>query len=135
MIHHLKVIAAGALMALPQAGHAFTADNRLKVAQVDAHTFEVIAQPGTGTVQFWCAAGDYAFGALNADTSQRVYLVRGRGPSATQPGKKSVQFTLNPNAKGVPTLPPQLVLNVNQPGDNLSVAHAWSYCQVPHGRR
>ena len=118
-----------ALAVLPLSAHAFTAQNRHKVADIGGGVFEVVGQPGSGARQFWCAAGDYAF-SRGAATNARVYLVEGRGPSVSQPGRTAVRFTTNPQAAGITPINPQLTLNVKAIGDNLRVASAREYCRI-----
>ena len=117
------------LALLPLGAQAYTAKNRLKVAPVDGAVFEVVARVGSGAREFWCAAADYAF-AQGARSNARVYLVSGRQPSVTQPGKRAVRFTLDPQAAGITPLSPQLSLTVKVPGDNLSVASGREYCRI-----
>lgn len=117
----------GFALSLPSSAPAFSARNNLKVAAVDRAVFEVVGRPGSGAREFWCAAGDYLIRSGTASNT-RLYLVRGRGPSVSQPGKKAVQFTTDPAAAGVTPTEPGLVLNVSQVGDNLSAAAAHEYC-------
>ena len=112
---------------LPLGAHAFTAKNRLTVSQIDATVFEVVGRPGSGAREMWCAAGDYAR-SQNVPSTTRIYLESGRQPAVSRPGGTAVRFTLSPDAAGVTPVPPQLVLNVDVPGDNLSVAAATEYC-------
>ncbi|MCE8009366.1 hypothetical protein [Aestuariivita sp.] len=126
-----RAFAIAALIAtLPFSAQAFTAENRLNVADIGGGVYEVVGRPGiSGARQFWCAAGDYAF-SLGVPTNTRVYLVSGRQPSVTEPGRTAVRFTLDPRAAGITPLTPQLVLTVKVPGDNLSVAVAREFCGV-----
>lgn len=121
------ILAALAATMLPLGAHAFTAKNRLTVSQIDAAVFEVVGRPGSGAREIWCAAGDYAR-SQNVPSNTRIYLESGRQPAVSRPGRTAVRFTLSPEAAGVTPIPPQLVLNVDVPGDNLSVAAATEYC-------
>ncbi len=106
----------------------FQAKNRFPVAEIGNATFEVIARGGrVGARDYWCAAGDYAF-SRGARTNARIYLARPEGPSQAIPGRKAVQFTLDPQKASVTPIEPQLSLTVKVPGDNLSVALARQYC-------
>lgn len=124
-----RLIAFAALIAtLPLGANAYTAKNRLSVAPVDGAVFEVVGNAGgTGARDFWCAAGEYAF-SQGAASNTRIYLVSGRQPSVSEPGRTAVRFTLSPQAAGIAPISPQLVLSVNVPGDNLRTASAREYC-------
>ncbi len=126
---HRLIALAAVLVFAPAALYAFTATNRLSVADVDSAVFEVVAVPGSGPRQFWCAAGQYAL-SKGARSNARIYLVSGRQPSVSEPGRTAVRFTLNPDAAGITPVEPQLTLNVDVTGDNLRVASARQYCGV-----
>ncbi|QBF31219.1 hypothetical protein [Thalassococcus sp. S3] len=121
--------AAAATALLPISASAFRADNYMRVNPVGPATFEVINRPGKGPSDFWCAAGDFVRGRLSVPSNQRVYIVRGRGPSQTEPGRSAVIFSLQPPA-GVDTVAAaqSITLSTDRIGDNLSVALAVQYC-------
>lgn len=123
------IIATAIIAALPVMSFAFTAKNRLTVAPVNEAVFEVVGRPGSGAREYWCAAGEYAR-SLGVRTNTRVYIESGRQQSVSQRGKTAVRFTIAPDAAGVTPISPQLVLNVDTPGDNLSVASAVEYCNL-----
>ena len=114
---------AAAVAAAP--AWAFTADNWHEVNPVSQVSFEVIGEPGSGPTQYWCAAGDYALRALGVAGTQRVYISKPSGPSATRPGKTAVTFSLNAPADGRDT---GISLSVKDVGDNLSAVFAAQYC-------
>ncbi len=124
-----QLIASTAIVfTLPFAANAYTAKNRLTVAPVENSAFEVVGRAGgTGPRDYWCAAGEYAF-SQGARGNSRVYLVSGPQPSVSNPGRTAVRYTLTPEAAGVSPISPELVLSVDVPGDNLSVASAREFC-------
>ena len=114
-------------LSLPLAAQAYTAQNRMSVADLGGGVFEVVQRGAAGPRDFWCAAGEYAL-SLGAADAARIYLVSGVQPSVSQPGRKAVRFTLSPQAAGITPVPPQLSLTVKVPGDNLRVISAREYC-------
>ena len=122
------------LSTLPFAAHAYTAKNRLTVEPVSSAVYEVVGRTGgSGPQDFWCAAGEYAF-SQGARNNSRIYLVSGRQPSVSKPGGTAVRYTLSPEDAGVTPISPELVLNVDVPGDNLSVASAREFCTLSISR-
>lgn len=123
-----KMVACASLIVLPEAALAWRAWNRHEVLDVSPGVYEVIAKPGYGTSakDYWCAIGDYAIRILKTSAVQRVYLWAPVGPSVNQPGRKAVQFSLQP-PPGANTNP-RLSLSTKQVGDNLSASSAQSYC-------
>lgn len=128
MIRH-AVTAALLLAALSGAAQAqFRADNWHEVYLLPSGNFEVIQRPGSGPSQFWCAAGDFARHALGAAANRPVYLARGRGPSLTQPGQRSVIFSLQPPQAALDRRSAPLTLDLDAIGDSLRAAFAYQYC-------
>ena len=113
-----------ALTALPAS--AWRAHNRHEVLPVTNGVFEVVGQVGSSAADFWCGAGDYIYAYQSKRSVQRIYIWRGLGPSATRPGKKSVQFSLTP-PPGADTSP-TMALSYDDVGDNLRAAMAQQYC-------
>ena len=105
---------------------AWRAFNGTEVNPVRKGVFEVIPHGRSGPQQFWCGAGDYARQVLGVSATQRIYIWRGLGPSATRPGKKSVQFSLTP-PPGADTSP-TMALSYDDVGDNLRAAMSQQYC-------
>lgn len=110
------------------------ARNTMQVAPDPArpNTAAVISRAQAGPSDFWCAAGDYAIRRLGASPTDRVYILRGLGPSPVSFGRSAVTFTTDP--------PPDLVngprpgpeagygLSLDTPGFNLRAAQARGYC-------
>lgn len=94
--------------------------------------FEVIEGRGAGASHIWCSAADFARGQLRAGAGQRLYLAAGSGPSRTSPGRRSVVFTLTPDADLAQAGGPEglrgLLLTTRHPGASLPVAHALQFC-------
>lgn len=123
-------MAAALIAAAPAWAADFRAANRLRVAPVDDQVFEVIAGPGMGGSAFWCAAGDYANRVMGAGATQRIYLVRARGPAVTRNRKSAAHFSLVP-PDGVDTSPGYF-LSLRRVGENLTANDAQSHCVDPH---
>jgi hypothetical protein len=123
----LKRIFLGALLGgLPGVAVAWVADNRQTVNPVTDTVFEVVAKAGSGGMDFWCAAGDYARRALGAPPTQRVYVVRERGAAVTLNRRSAAHFSLLA-PEGADTAP-GIFLSVTRVGENLSAAAAQAYC-------
>ncbi|WP_240482169.1 hypothetical protein [Ruegeria marisrubri] len=88
--------------------------------------FEVVNHFGSAPKDYWCGAGDYAIRVLRTPATQRVYLWQAVGPSVAEPGKKGVQFSLQPPA-GADTSPGYSV-SVKRVGDNMPASMAQNYC-------
>lgn len=114
-------------MLAPTVAPAFNARNNLKVAETKPSVFEVVGRPGTSPRNYWCAAGDFVVRTAPAPKA-RVYLVRGPGPSISQPGRKAVQFTTDPRAAGIASTEPSMSVSVTAVGDNMSAAEAQQFC-------
>lgn len=124
-----KVIGAcavAALMLSPLSASAFRALNWLQVNPMPGGVFEVVGEPGSGPIQYWCAAGDYARQVLGVAANQRIYIVRGRGPSETTDRRSAVQFSLT---KPPGDYQPSYSLSVTAVGENLRAASARFYCE------
>jgi hypothetical protein len=126
MLNALVKLSAIAVVCLPVAAAAWTADNRLEVNALPGGAFEVIGDPGSGGADFWCAAGDYALRELGAGATDRVYITRGRGTPETSQRRSGVQFSMTAPA----TVPQgmQLFMDMRRVGDSLNVAFARNYC-------
>jgi len=118
--------AAALLVALPGAALAWRAANGHHVHDLGGGVFEVVGRVGSGAQEYWCGAGDYAIAVLGAAAAQRVYIWRPLGASATERGRKAVQFALSP-PPGTDTST-GYSLTVRRAGDNLSAAMAQQYC-------
>ncbi|SDN41957.1 hypothetical protein SAMN05216196_101480 [Lutimaribacter pacificus] len=124
------VLALALAAATPAASADFVALNGHRVnALQGAATFEVIGRPGSGPQQYFCAAADYARQVLNAPANKRLSILRGRGPSQTQPGRRAVAFILDDGAGRRPGQGMNFGLSVTEPGFNVSVGMARnSFC-------
>ena len=89
-------LAAALLALMPAWAFAWRAQNGYDVLPLSNGSFEVVARPGAGPREFWCAAGDYTYGFLRVAAAQRIYVSRPRGPSTAAPGRIAVTFSLTP---------------------------------------
>ena len=125
-----KVLLPGmlaAVIAVPVPASAWRALNRYEVLPVSEGVWEVVARGGGSSAQgYWCGIGDFAIRQLRAPVNQRIYVWRGEGPSVNRLGRKAVQFAFGaPPGADTST---RLSLNVREPGDNLRVTSAQTYC-------
>ena len=122
-------VAAAVLIGLAPQAQAFSSWNGYRVNQVDDFVFEVIPRGRSRTDDYWCSAADYARRVLGAGWKQRVYIVRGYGPSVTTGRKTAVQFTLQPEAAGVVPLDSGGIRSGLKPGDSMTVQRANGLCE------
>lgn len=116
-----------ALLLVPLQAGAWIAENRNHVNPLPENGFEVVGQSGAySSMAFWCSAGDYARRVLGAGPTQRIYVIRERGPAVTRDKKSAVHFSLVAPA-GADTHP-RFLLTVVRVGDNLNAASAQNYC-------
>ncbi len=115
------------LGALPAS--AFTSWTGQRVYQLNEAVFEVVPRGRSRTNDYWCSAAEYARRALGAGWQDRVYIVRGYGPSQATGRRTAVQFTLNPEAAGVTPLPPGGLRQGLKPGDSMTVSRGNSFCE------
>lgn len=131
--HGLGLLAvASAIMIAATPSLAWRATNSHTVNPLSPTAFEVIGRGGISSVDYWCAAGDYARRVLDAPLHQRIYISRPRGHAETENAKSAVQFSLDPPADA--DLKPGLLLTVTRPGDNLSAWGAWNLCVPQTGQ-
>lgn len=84
-------------MGLAQPASAFNAINNHRVNPVPGTAqFEVIGRPGSGPLEYWCAAAEYARLELGQPTRAQVMMVSPRGPSVTSGYRSAVVFQLDP---------------------------------------
>ncbi len=125
-----SILFAGILALTPMifaaSAEAWRARNWLQVYPVSPTVFEVVGQTGSWAAEYWCGAGDYVRHSLRMPAVQRVYIWRGIGPSVNKPGRKAVQFSMNP--PGDKVVPPGYSLSVKAVGDSLTAAAAFQYC-------
>ena len=117
----LILIAAALSAAVP--AHAFTSSNRMRVEATGPVTFSVSARGGNlGALDFWCAAGEYAWRRLNASNNVRIYRLSEPPRRSGQP----VVFSLDPTGRASRT---GLAVVGNDDG-SLSVAAARNQCNA-----
>ncbi len=130
MIVALLAATAG-LTVFASVADAFSGRRGTRVNQVDAKVFEVIARSAGSSGDYWCGAGDFAQRALGAPWTARIYILRGRGASATTGRRTAVQFTMDAAAAGAPPADNGFFTNTMRPGDSMSVQQAQTYCLQP----
>ena len=127
----LVTISLGLAMAAPAS--AYRAINGLTVLPAgQSGQFEVISSLGAGPQQMWCAAAKYARHGLHVAPNSRIFIANVLSPSASVQGRKSVIFTVSPNAEQSngprPGEDGNYSVSLKKPGFNLSLAHAESFC-------
>lgn len=105
----------------------YVAVNGLRVVPFDDGRFEVVARPGTGAADYFCAAADYAMRFLGAQAADRVVVRRPDGPSLANPGGRSVVFEVAP--AGSVARSRGILVRTNEAGANRTVAHARALCR------
>lgn len=125
-----RIALTAALVVLAQPAAAFVAENNLRVNPLPtAGTFEVVAEPGSGPREYWCAAAHYTRQALGVAPNSRIFVLDGPRASVTRPGSRAVAFTLRGPAEGRrPGQDGNYALSVSEPGFNISGAHAAHLC-------
>lgn len=97
-----------------------------------ANTFQVVSQPLAGPSDFVCAAGDYAQRRLGARGADRVYVLRGPGPSPLSRGRNAVTFTTEPDPALSDGPRPgeggDFSFRIDEPGFSVTAASARSLC-------
>lgn len=131
MLRHACFLTVFTLTGLSTQADALTTRMGDRVLPVNDVVFEVIPRGKQRVGDFWCAASEYARRELGAGWSDRIYLVRGRGPSVTTGRKTAVQFSLTPEAVGVTPLENELttIRTGLKVGDNMTVNQGNSYCE------
>ena len=117
-------------LALAIPAEAFTGGRGIRVNPMSGSSFEVIAPIGGPVDDYWCGASDYARRVLGAPWTAQIYLLRGRGPSATTNRRTAVQFTMDADAapeEGQGQFQRYSLLN---PGSHMSVQQAATYCPI-----
>ncbi len=105
---------------------ASAAPNGFQTMGINATDFEVIPRARMDIDGYWCAAADFARRSLGAGWQQRIYVLRGYGPSVTTGRKTAVQFTLNAPANAAQQ--GSISLSSFQPGESNSVQGANARC-------
>jgi len=107
---------------------AHAARNGFETNAISATEFEVIPRARRDIDGYWCAAADFARRTLGAGWQQRIYVLRGYGPSVTTGRKTAVQFSLTP-----PSGSAQQGSGISAgfvPGDSMKVQSANGRCNV-----
>ena len=119
------VLLAAALVAAAPA-HAFISSNRMRVDATGPVTFSVTARGGKyGAIDFWCAAGEYAWQRLRAPNNARIYRL-------SEPPRRSgeaIVFSLDPTGKASRTG----LAVIGTDDGSLSVASARTQCAAVRG--
>jgi len=123
----LLALATAACNDAPPRPNSFTASNGLQVVQFAPDRFEVLARPGSGAPDFYCAAGEFARRMLDARAADRVVVVEPVGPSRFNPGGRGVTFTVEPQGSVSPDR--GFAARVNRVGANYTVAHSVAFCR------
>jgi len=121
----INTLAIAALMALCLSATASSARDGFRAFPLNDTDFEVTPGPRMNVGGYWCAAADYARRHLDAGWQDRIYVLRGYGPSATTGRRTAVQFSMN-----MPTNVGQQssVTSGFQPGYSMSVQRANGRC-------
>ena len=121
MLRMLLATILCAATTLPATAATFRAENGITVTG-EGSRFSVPNGAGFGARGAWCAAADYARDVLGAAGTDRIYVAKARAN-----GRAPIHFTLDPTG-----LTPRAVFilgaSLRQPGGNLSVDHARSFC-------
>lgn len=123
----MNLIKAAILAGLMVPGHMAQAGyaNNFNIYTLAPDVFEVVVKSGRAPGDYWCGAGSYVISQLSRPSNERIYVWRGRGASAGEPGKTSVQFSLTPPAQGGVN---SVSNTVDLVGNTLSSAQARAYC-------
>ncbi len=118
-------IAAAIALTLPVVANA--APNGYRTEAINSTEFEVIPRARQDIDGYWCAAADFARRKLGAGWQQRIYVLRGYGPSVTTGRKTAVQFSLK-----MPTNSPQQnsSLTAFAVGESMSIQGANGRCRA-----
>jgi hypothetical protein len=93
--------------------------NKLDVNPLTATEFEVIQGRRSSPKKIWCAASDYSQHPLDTINTPS-------GPSVTEPGRKAVGFTIDPNQMAPVK---SSTVTIKTVGASLSASHASTFCR------
>jgi hypothetical protein len=120
------LLLGGLLLASPAS--AWTASNGFRVTATGPATFEVAWRGGpTGAIDFWCAAGEYAWRRLRASNNARIY----RLSEPPRRGGAPIVFSLDPTGRASRTG----LAVVGGDDGSLSVASARNQCAASRALR
>ncbi len=122
-------LAVSAAILLSSPISAVAARNGFQTVALNSTVFEVIPRSRRDVDGYWCAAADFARRTLGAGWQDRIYVVRGYGPSEATGRRTSVQFSTLPPEGGVAQQGGFISSGFN-PGDSMSVQGANGRCNV-----
>ncbi|WP_232281866.1 hypothetical protein [Roseobacter sp. SK209-2-6] len=128
MQNTLKALSLSVLLALPAGAQAFTTARGVQVNPLTDLVFEVIPSGSGDLAGFWCGASEYARRELGAGWTDKVYVLRERGPSETTGRRSAVHFTLYPEQTGVGPAPQGWLRFGIKAGDRMSIQSARRHC-------
>ncbi|MDF1726998.1 MAG: hypothetical protein P1U53_04520 [Sulfitobacter sp.] len=102
-------------------------EDAMAIVALGGNDFEVIETRSMGAADFWCGAGTFVERRQGLSGLTPIYVKRGRGPSQSDPARKSVVFTLD--RSGLPQVERGRTLTVSQPGSTLKATFARRYCR------
>lgn len=114
-----------ALMVLGSPAIAAAGRGGYQTEAISNTEFEVIPRARRDVDGYWCAAADFARRTLGAGWQQRIYVLRGYGPSVTTGRKTAVQFSLKMPAN---TAQSGSISVGFKPGESMSVQGANGRC-------
>ncbi|MCG7519751.1 hypothetical protein [Ruegeria sp. Ofav3-42] len=120
-------VSAAFLLSVPLSASA--ARNGYQTVALSSTVFEVIPRTRRDVDGYWCAAADFARRTLGAGWQQRIYVVRGYGPSEATGRRTSVKFSIAPPEGGVAQQSSSISSGFN-PGESMSVQGANGRCNV-----
>lgn len=92
--------------------------------------FEVVDRLGTDTARIWCDAARAAR-SRGAGATERIYVIRGYGPSQSKPGIDGVAFSTRPTnsvLEAAASLKGPRTLSLTHVGNNMTVGQGTGYC-------
>ena len=122
----ISAVSAILISGLPASANSFKAMNRLVVNPLTVTEFEVVQRPGSSPKKIWCAASDYTQNALGQSSKTDIIIKTPSGPSVTEPGKKGVGFTIDPNQV---TPVKSSSVSIKTVGASMSASHAATFCR------
>lgn len=123
-------LALATFLALGVPGLSGAAPNGYRTEPINGTDFEVIPRARKDVDGYWCAAADFARRKLGAGWHQKIYVLRGYGPSVTTGRRTAVQFSLKPPPDGAVPQRNSFVSFGFTPGDSMSVQGANGRCSV-----
>ncbi|NOD74986.1 MULTISPECIES: hypothetical protein [unclassified Ruegeria] len=122
-----STLAALAIVAFSVPLTADAARNGYRTEPINATDFEVIPRGDQRTEGYWCAAADYARRTLGLGWMDRIYVLRGYGPSVTTGRRTAIQFSIK-QPQSVDVQPSSFISFGFQPGNSESVQGANAQC-------